>query len=360
MNTRNSGPGRPKAPGSTKKATGTSKRPTSARSTSKDSTKPTVGKSRTASAKSTPKDPAKPTTGKPRAASARTSAKDSSKPATAKPRGASGKSTPKDAVGKSGKTRSFPSSPVRKGDPLPTFNEDEVRLNKYLSNAGVCSRREADVLIETGVVSVNGVVITEMGYKVKPGDKVQYDDETINAETKRYVLLNKPKDFITTMDDPWGRKTVMGLVFKACKERIYPVGRLDRDTTGLLLFTNDGDLAKKLTHPRYQAKKIYQVETDKPVTSEHIELLLKGIELDDGRIAADHVEYVKDSKSSREVGIEIHSGKNRIVRRMFEKLGYQVVKLDRVQFASLTKKDLPRGFYRHLTEKEVAYLKMSK
>lgn len=249
---------------------------------------------------------------------------------------------------------------VRKGDPLPTFNEDEVRLNKYLSNAGVCSRREADVLIQTGVVTVNGEVVTELGYKIKPGDRVQYDGETINAETKRYVLLNKPKDFITTMDDPWGRKTVMGLVFKACKERIYPVGRLDRDTTGLLLFTNDGDLAKKLTHPRYQAKKIYHVETDKPVTTEHLELLRSGIELEDGRIAADNVEYVKDSKSSREVGIEIHSGKNRIVRRMFEKLGYVVVKLDRVQFASLTKKDLPRGFYRHLTEQEVAYLKMSK
>lgn len=249
---------------------------------------------------------------------------------------------------------------VKKGDPLPSFNEDEVRLNKYLSNAGVCSRREADVLIQTGVVTVNGTVVTEMGYKIKKDDRVQYDGETINAEIKRYVLLNKPKDFITTMDDPWGRKTVMGLVIKACKERIYPVGRLDRDTTGLLLFTNDGDMAKKLTHPRYQAKKIYHVETDKPVSTDHLEMLRKGIDLEDGRIAADHVEYVKEGKSSREVGIEIHSGKNRIVRRMFEKLGYQVVKLDRVQFASLTKKDLPRGFYRHLTEKEVAFLKMSK
>lgn len=357
MNTKKTGPGRPKAPGSAKKPTGTRGSKTSDKTTG---AKSATGKPRTTSARSASPDATKSATGKPRAASARTSAKDSAKPATGKPRSTAGKPTSKDTVGKSGKTRSFPSSPVRKGDPLPTFNEDEIRLNKYLSNAGVCSRREADVLIETGVVSVNGVVITEMGYKVKPGDKVQYDEETINAETKRYVLLNKPKDFITTMDDPWGRKTVMGLIIKACKERIYPVGRLDRDTTGLLLFTNDGDLAKKLTHPRYQAKKIYQVETDKPVTTEHIELLLKGIELDDGRIAADHVEYVKEGKSSREVGIEIHSGKNRIVRRMFEKLGYQVVKLDRVQFASLTKKDLPRGFYRHLTEKEVAYLKMSK
>ncbi|MGV3612895.1 MAG: pseudouridine synthase [Fluviicola sp.] len=249
---------------------------------------------------------------------------------------------------------------VRKGDPLPTFNEDEVRLNKYLSNAGVCSRREADVLIQTGVVSVNGEIITEMGYKIKKDDKVQYDGETINAEVKRYVLLNKPKGFITTMDDPLGRKTVMGLVINACKERIYPVGRLDRDTTGLLLFTNDGDMAKKLTHPRYEATKIYHVEADKPVQKEHLELLMRGIELEDGRIQADKAEYVTDGKSGREVGIEIHSGKNRIVRRMFEKLGYEVVKLDRVQFASLTKKDLPRGYYRHLTEKEVSFLKMTK
>lgn len=249
---------------------------------------------------------------------------------------------------------------VRKGDPLPTFNEEEVRLNKYLSNAGVCSRREADVLIQTGVVTVNGEIVTELGYKIKKGDKVQYDGETINAETKRYVLLNKPKGFITTMDDPLGRKTVMGLVINACKERIYPVGRLDRDTTGLLLFTNDGDMAKKLTHPRYEATKIYHVETDKPVQAEHLELLMRGIELEDGRIQADKAEYVKDGKSAREVGIEIHSGKNRIVRRMFEKLGYEVVKLDRVQFASLTKKDLPRGYYRHLTEREVNFLKMTK
>jgi 23S rRNA pseudouridine2605 synthase len=163
---------------------------------------------------------------------------------------------------------------VKKGDPLPSFNEDEIRLNKYLSNAGICSRREADVLIQTGVVSVNGNIVLELGYKIKPGDVVQYDGETINAETKRYVLLNKPKGFITTMDDPMGRKTVMSLVKKACKERVYPVGRLDRDTTGLLLFTNDGDMAKKLTHPRYQAKKIYHAEVDKPLSKEELELKL--------------------------------------------------------------------------------------
>ena len=247
---------------------------------------------------------------------------------------------------------------VKKGDPLPSFNEDEIRLNKYLSNAGICSRREADVLIQTGVVSINGEIVTELGYKIKPGDVVRYDGETINAETKRYVLLNKPKGFITTMDDPFGRKTVMGLVRKACRERVYPVGRLDRDTTGLLLFTNDGDMAKKLTHPKHRALKIYHAELNKPVSREHLQQLLKGIDLEDGRTNFDAAEYVKEG-NSREVGVEIHSGKNRIVRRMFEALGYDVVKLDRVQFAGLTKKDLPRGMYRHLTEKEVSFLKMS-
>lgn len=248
---------------------------------------------------------------------------------------------------------------VKKGDPLPSFNEDQVRLNKYLSNAGVCSRREADVLIQTGVVSVNGKIITELGYKIAPEDVVQYDGETINAETKRYVLLNKPKGFITTMDDPRGRKTVMSLVKKACRERIYPVGRLDRETTGLLLFTNDGDMAKKLTHPRYQAKKIYHVELNKAVTKEDMERLLRGVDLEDGKTRVDEVEYIENGNST-EVGVEIHSGKNRIVRRLFEAMGYVVVKLDRVQFAGLTKKDLPRGYYRHLTEQEVSFLKMTK
>jgi 23S rRNA pseudouridine2605 synthase len=248
---------------------------------------------------------------------------------------------------------------VKKGDPLPSFREDNIRLNKYLSNAGVCSRREADVLIQTGVVSVNGKIVTELGYKIQPSDVVQYDGETINAEKKRYVLLNKPKGFITTMDDPRGRKTVMTLVSKACRERIYPVGRLDRETTGLLLFTNDGDMAKKLTHPRYQARKLYHVELHKPVSREDLERLLKGVDLEDGKTKVDKAEYVED-KSSREIGVELHSGKNRIVRRLFEALGYNVVKLDRVQFAGLTKKDLPRGMFRHLTEQEVAFLKMTK
>ncbi|MBM3452196.1 MAG: rRNA pseudouridine synthase [Bacteroidetes bacterium] len=248
---------------------------------------------------------------------------------------------------------------MKKGDPLPSFNEDAIRLNKYLSNAGVCSRREADVLIQTGVITVNGEIINELGYKIKPNDVVQYDGETINAEKKRYVLLNKPKGFITTMDDPRGRKTVMSLVKKACRERIYPVGRLDRETTGLLLFTNDGDMAKKLTHPRYQARKIYHVETDKQIKKEDLEKLLSGVVLEDGKTQCDKANYVEGG-TDHEVGVELHSGKNRIVRRLFEALGYKVVRLDRVQFASLTKKDLPRGMYRHLTEHEIAFLKMTK
>ena len=243
------------------------------------------------------------------------------------------------------------------GDPLPSFSGD-VRLNKYISNAGICSRREADVMIASGIVQVNGKTVTELGYKVKPDDVVKYDGATIRSEKKQYVLLNKPKDFITTMDDPMDRKTVMLLVAKACRERIYPVGRLDRNTTGVLLFTNDGDLAKKLTHPRYEIKKLYHVETAEPVTAQQISALLSGVELDDGGfVKADKAEILKDSKG-REVGIEIHSGKYRVVRRMFEAIGHSVKKLDRVSFAGLTKKDLPRGNYRHLTEQEVAFLRM--
>lgn len=247
---------------------------------------------------------------------------------------------------------------LKKGDPLPKFDSDTIRLNKYLSNAGICSRREADVLIQTGVVSVNGIVITELGYKVNPGDVVKYDGASINAETKRYVLLNKPKGIITTMDDPQGRKTVMSIVRKACKERIYPVGRLDKDTTGLLLLTNDGDLAKKLTHPKHRASKLYHVFLDKNVDPADLDKLKSGIMLEDGTTIFDKAEFIKGTEGD-EVGVELHSGKNRIVRRCFEALGYTVVKLDRVMFAGLTKKDLPRGMHRHLTEKEVAFLKMS-
>ncbi|MFM8596604.1 MAG: pseudouridine synthase [Flavobacteriales bacterium] len=248
---------------------------------------------------------------------------------------------------------------MKKGDPLPTFNEDAVRLNKFLSNAGVCSRREADVLIQTGVVSVNGQIVTELGYKIGQTDVVQYDGETINAETKRYVLLNKPKGYITTIEDPRGRKTVMSLVKKACREVIYPVGKLERESTGLLLFTNDGDLFKKLNHPRYQARKLYHVEVNKPVSREDLERLMRGVDLEDGRSRAEEASFV-DGGSNHEIGIEIRSGKSQVVKRMLEAVGYQVLKLDRVMFAGLTKKDLPRGYYRHLTEQEVAFLKMSK
>lgn len=245
-----------------------------------------------------------------------------------------------------------------KGDPLPSFSE-EVRLNKFIANAGICSRREADVLIQTGVVEVNGKIVTEMGYKVRPSDEVKYDGRIIRTEKKQYVLLNKPKDFITTMDDPMGRRTVLQLVNNACKERIYPVGRLDRNTTGVLLFTNDGDLAKKLTHPRYEVKKIYHVELDHPIKAEHVKALCQGVELDDGDfVKADVAEIIKDS-GNREVGIELHSGKNRVVRRMFESIGFKVTRLDRVKFAGLTKKDLPRGKWRHLSSKEVDFLKMT-
>ncbi|MBI2259795.1 MAG: rRNA pseudouridine synthase [Flavobacteriia bacterium] len=249
---------------------------------------------------------------------------------------------------------------VKKGDPLPSFNEEEIRLNKFLSNAGVASRREADVLIQSGVISINDKIITELGYKIKPTDVVKYDGHTINAEKKRYVLLNKPKGFITTMEDPKGRKTVMSLVSKACKERIYPVGRLDKDTTGLLLFTNDGDLAKKLTHPRFESKKIYHVFLNKPVSLEDLQKIREGVVLDDGFVKCDKIDYVEKSGSNFEVGIELHSGKNRVVRRIFEHLGYEVDKLDRVYFAGLTKRDLPRSFYRHLDEKEVMFLKMNR
>lgn len=231
-----------------------------------------------------------------------------------------------------------------------------IRLNKYIANAGICSRREADVLIATGAIKVNGEVVTEMGHKVMPTDEVRYGDQVLQREKPVYVLLNKPKDYITTTDDERGRANVMELVRDACEERIYPVGRLDRDTTGLLLFTNDGDLTKKLTHPSSQIEKTYAVELDKPFASVDMEMLRNGVELRDGVITPDEVEYVGEGK--KEVGITIHSGKNRIVRRIFESLGYEVVKLDRVIFAGLTKKDLPRGRWRFLTKNEVSFLKM--
>jgi len=244
---------------------------------------------------------------------------------------------------------------------LPKQTEDGlIRLNKYIANSGVCSRREADKLIESGAVSVNGKVVSELGYKVKYEDEVHYGGTPIKRERHVYVLLNKPKDYITTLDDPEGRKTVMELIKNACKERVYPVGRLDRNTTGLLLFTNDGDMTMKLTHPKNNIQKLYSVEVDKSIKPEDFKAILDGMELEDGFIKADSLEFVGEGSNRREVGIEIHSGRNRIVRRMFEHLGYKVVRLDRVMFAGLTKKDLPRSKWRFLSDKEIGYLKMLK
>ena len=234
---------------------------------------------------------------------------------------------------------------------------EPIRLNKFLANAGVCSRREADEFITAGVVSVNGEVVTELGTKIKRADVVKFHDETVSIERKVYVLLNKPKDCVTTSDDPQARLTVMDLVKGACSERIYPVGRLDRNTTGVLLLTNDGDLASKLTHPKFLKKKIYHVYLDKNLTKADMDQIAAGVELEDGEIHADAISYADDIKRDQ-VGIEIHSGKNRIVRRIFESLGYKVVKLDRVFFASLTKKGLRRGEWRYLTEQEVNFLRM--
>lgn len=221
----------------------------------------------------------------------------------------------------------------------------------------MCSRREADTFIEAGVVSVNGVVVTELGTKVKRSDEVKFHDQTVNIEKKVYVLLNKPKDYVTTSDDPQNRKTVMELVKGACPERIYPVGRLDRNTTGVLLLTNDGELASKLTHPQFLKKKVYHVHTDKAVTAADMRQIAEGIQLDDGEIHADAIEYASET-DKKQIGIEIHSGRNRIVRRIFEHLGYKVTKLDRTYFAGLTKKNLKRGDWRFLTEQEVTMLRM--
>ena len=232
-----------------------------------------------------------------------------------------------------------------------------VRLNKYLANAGICSRREADNYIEAGLVTVNGVVVTELGTKVSPTDDVRFNAERVNPERKVYVLLNKPKDCVTTVDDPQERKTVLDCLRGIGKERIYPVGRLDRNTTGVLLLTNDGDLASRLTHPKFMKKKVYHVTCDKNVAMSDMDLLVNGIELEDGHVYADEVTYVNEADRSQ-IGIEIHSGKNRIVRRMMEHLGYKVQKLDRVLFAGLTKKNLKRGDWRYLTEKEVNMLRM--
>ena len=245
--------------------------------------------------------------------------------------------------------------PKPKDEKEKTSSPTEVRLNRYIANAGICSRREADQLIADGKVMVNGKVVTELGMKVKKSDKVVYQGKTLSPEKPVYVILNKPKDFITTVDDPKNRKTVMRLVQKACEERIYPVGRLDRMTTGLLLFTNDGELAKRLMHPSHNIRKIYQVELDRPITTQDFENILTGIKLEDGMVPVDQLAIIEND--NKKLGIEIHIGRNRIIRRLFEHLGYKVVKLDRVVFGGLTKKDLPRGTFRHLSPREVQNLK---
>lgn len=234
---------------------------------------------------------------------------------------------------------------------------DAIRLNKYIANSGICSRREADVFIKAGSATVNGKLITEMGYKVSSTDEVRFDGTLISPEQKRYVLLNKPKNFITTMEDDRGRRTVMELVVNASKERIYPVGRLDRNTTGLLLFTNDGELAKKLTHPKHNIQKIYHAFLDKKLAMSDLHKISDGFILDGKRVIVDEVSYIQNQPKS-EVGVKIHSGRNKIVRRIFEHFNYNVIKLDRVIFAGLTKKNLPRGHWRNLTEMEVNTLKM--
>lgn len=255
--------------------------------------------------------------------------------------------------------RDEPEAPVKtmRGRKEKEGKDDQIRLNRYIANAGICSRRKADELIEAGVISVNGNVISELGFKVNPmKDEIRYNGELLKREKMVYVLLNKPKDYITTTDDPQERRTVMHLVEKASRERIYPIGRLDRNTTGLLLMTNDGDLAEKLSHPRSNVTKLYQVELSKSLTQGDLNKISFGVELEDGLIKPDAISYIQGG-TKREIGIQIHSGKNRIVRRIFESLGYEVVKLDRVVYANLTKKDLPRGRWRYLDEKEIIQLK---
>ncbi len=250
-----------------------------------------------------------------------------------------------------GKSRQGKSQPQRQATP----QSEPLRLNKFIAASGACSRRDADEFIQAGHVKVNGAVVRELGTKVLPSDQVTLKGKALKPEQNRYILLNKPKDFITTMEDTHDRKTVMQLVNKACKERIYPVGRLDRHTTGLLLFTNDGELAKRLTHPSHKVKKIYQVELDRPISPKDFDKILEGLTLDDGPVTVDELAIIGSGQTT--LGIEIHIGRNRIVRRIFEHLGYKVKKLDRVMFGPLTKRDLARGKWRHLSPKEVNSLK---
>lgn len=266
-------------------------------------------------------------------------------------------SSKKSSFSKEGESSRRPS-----GKPTTSRSEKDddgkVRLNKFIANSGICSRREADQLIETGVISVNGKVITELGYKISPTDIIRYGGETIKREKPVYIVINKPKDYITTSEDPQERKTVLHIIGSSCQERVYPVGRLDRNSTGVLLLTNDGELTKKLTHPKYGKKKVYHVVLDKPLKMADMQKIAGGLELEDGPVTVDEINYVDNASSKKEVGIELHSGKNRIIRRIFESLDYKVIKLDRVYFAGLTKKNLSRGQWRYLTEKEISMLKM--
>lgn len=267
----------------------------------------------------------------------------------------------KDKKKQSNKNEKKNKRPIKKKKfPKETSENVLIRLNKFIANSGTCSRRDADKLIEAGKIKVNNKVVTDLGTKVTNSDLVTFENKVLKSEKSVYVLLNKPKGFITTTDDPFERKTVMSLVKNACPQRIYPVGRLDRETTGLLLFTNDGDLAKKLTHPKHEMKKIYYAVLDKPLEIIHLEKIASGIELEDGFVKADKIAYITGADDNREVGIELHSGKNRIIRRIFQSQGYEVIKLDRVSFAGLTKKDIPRGKWRFLKEKEISLLKMIK
>jgi 23S rRNA pseudouridine2605 synthase len=274
-----------------------------------------------------------------------------SKPAkSVKPRTSTGKPSTKPNFRGSKKTKS-------PGDPLPKMDAIDQRLNKYLSNAGICSRREADVLIQSGAISVNGVIVTELGFKIKPGDKVQYDGDTVHTDKKRYILVNKPKEFVVSADDTWGRKSLYDLLRKKVKETVYPVGQLDRDATGLMFYTNDGDLFKKLVHPAKMAVSLFHVTLNKPFNLEKLEDLNKGKWDLGNRARVVKAEMVNDSRNF-EIGLEIKTDNGNAIRKIFEKHGYEVTKLDRVIFAGLSKKDLPRGFFRDVTEQELSFMRM--
>jgi 23S rRNA pseudouridine2605 synthase len=293
----------------------------------------------------------------PRAAGASRPGADRTRPGrTATPAGKRSTGTPtRRTYGTAGK-RTAPAPDRRRTAAPPAAAAEPMRLNKYIANSGLCARREADELIKNGYITVNGVKVTDMGVKVKPSDNVEYKGKKISPEKKVYILLNKPKGYVTTVKDPHAPDTVLDLVRDATGERIYPVGRLDKSTTGILLLTNDGDLAGRLTHPKYEVRKVYHVFTDKEVTRHDMEKIVEGVELEDGTVSADAISY-PDPDDHMQVGLEIHSGQNRVVRRIFEKLGYNVRKLDRVSFAGLTKKNLQRGKWRFLTLKEVSMLK---